>query len=66
MTEYRGTSGDIRGRTMFECVDQDQESLPDSEGNTEGPVFYFTTLKQLVTMVIFPAHLMTRTKNSTV
>ena len=40
MTEYKGHSGNIRGRTMFECVDQDQESLPDSHGNTDGVTFH--------------------------
>ena len=40
MTEYKGHSGSIRGRTMFECVDQDQESLPDSHGNTDGVTFH--------------------------
>ena len=42
MTEYKGHSGSIRGRTMFECVDQDQESLPDSHGDTNGVLFYHT------------------------
>ena len=42
MTESKGTSSDIRRRAMFECVDQDQESLRDSEGNTDGVVFYHT------------------------
>ena len=27
-------------RTMFECVDKDQESLPGSGANTDGAVFY--------------------------
>ena len=27
-------------RTMYECVDEDQESLPDSASNTNGALFY--------------------------
>jgi hypothetical protein len=48
-------------RSMFECVDEDQESLRDSVGNT-----CFTTLKQTVTTAIFPAHRITPIKNLTV
>ncbi len=36
MTEYRGHG---RGRTMFECVDRDQESLPGSSANIDGVLF---------------------------
>ncbi len=36
MTAYRGHSG----RTMFECVDKDQESLPESAANTDGTTFH--------------------------
>ena len=27
-------------RSMFECVDEDQESLPGSQGDTDGVLFY--------------------------
>ena len=40
MTEYKGVSNNIRGRTMFECVDAEQESLPGSAPNTDGVLFY--------------------------
>ena len=40
MTEYKGHSHDIRGRTMFECVDKDQESIPGSAANTDGVTFH--------------------------
>ena len=40
MTEYKGTHNNIRGRTMFECVDKDQESLPGGGTNTDGVLFY--------------------------
>ena len=40
MTEWKGTSNDVRGRTMFECVDKDQQSLPGSFGVTDGALFY--------------------------
>ncbi len=40
MTEYRGISSNIRGRTMFECVDKDQESIPGSSSNDDGVLFY--------------------------
>ena len=29
-----------RGRTSFECIDKDQDSLPGSQANTDGVVFY--------------------------
>ena len=48
-------------RTMFECVDEDQGSLPGSYGNTDGMTC--TMLKHLAPLV-FPAHLTTITKNS--
>ena len=41
MTEYKGDRNcDIRGHTMFECVDKDQNSLPGSHTNTNGAVFH--------------------------
>ena len=40
MTEWKGVYNNIRGRTMFECVDKDQESLPGSHANTNGVLFY--------------------------
>ena len=40
MTEYKGTSSNIRGRTMFECVDKDQESIPGSAANGNGAQFF--------------------------
>ena len=40
MTEYRGASTDVRGRTMFECVDRDQEGLPGLPGNEDGALFH--------------------------
>ncbi len=40
MTERKGVhNSDIRGRTMFECVDRDQESLPGSSADTNGVLF---------------------------
>ena len=40
MTEWKGSSNNIRGRTMFECVDKDQESLPGGgTTNTNGVLF---------------------------
>ncbi len=40
MTEYHGHNHNIRGRTMFECVDEDQESLQTAlVGNTDGVLF---------------------------
>ena len=44
MTEWIGTHGGgigIRGRTMFECVDRDQESLPGGgHADTNGALFH--------------------------
>ena len=43
MTENKGFDGQygIRGRTMFECVDRDQESRPGGgHANTDGALFY--------------------------
>ena len=42
MTEFRGVhNNNIRGRTMFECVDKDQESLPGGgTTNTDGVLFH--------------------------
>ena len=41
MTEYKGTRSDVHGRTMFECVDKDQESLPGGgTTNTNGVLFH--------------------------
>ena len=41
MTAWRGDSNTIVGRTMFECVDRDQESLPGGgHANTDGALFY--------------------------
>ena len=42
MTELVGDHGrNIRGRTMFECVDRDQESLPGGgHANTDGALFH--------------------------
>ena len=40
MTEWKGISSNIRGRTMFECVDKDQESIPGSAGSRDGVLFY--------------------------
>ncbi len=42
MTEFMGLSSNIRGRTMFECVDKDQDSIPGSAANTNGVLFYHT------------------------
>ncbi len=42
MTAYKGHSREVRGRTMFECVDKDQESIPGSSGNGNGALFYHT------------------------
>ena len=35
MTEHKNHK-----RSMFECVDKDQESLPGSHANTDGALFY--------------------------
>ena len=41
MTESKGVHNhDIRGRTMFECMDKDQESLPGSHADVNGAVFH--------------------------
>ena len=40
MTEWKGDHNIIRGRTMFECVDKDQESLPGSHADTNGALLY--------------------------
>ena len=40
MTETKGASNNIRGRTMFECVDKDQESIPGNAGNGDGVLFH--------------------------
>ena len=40
MTEWKGVPPNIRGRTMFECVDKDQESVPGGAGNEDGVLFY--------------------------
>ena len=41
MTAFRGRQNNfIVGRTMFECVDKDQESLPGSYANTDGVIFF--------------------------
>jgi hypothetical protein len=42
MAEYKGSSSSVRGPTMFECVDQDQESLRNSVGDHNGVLFYHT------------------------
>ena len=41
MTEYKGDrNNDIRGRSMYECVDKDQESLLGSQAITGGALFH--------------------------
>ena len=41
MTEYKGNQqNDIRGRSMYVCVDEDQESLPGSWARSHGALFY--------------------------
>ncbi len=61
MTEYRGAhSGDPRGRTMFECVDRDQEPFIGSHPNTNGVLFHH--VEALLAMA-FHVHLTIRTKN---
>ena len=41
MTEYKGSqNNDIRGRSMFQCVDEDQESLPGSHAIILGALFH--------------------------
>ena len=32
-------------RSTFECMDVDAESIPGSEANTEGALFYFTEMR---------------------
>ena len=41
MAEFKGRqNNDIRGHTMFECVDEDHESLPGSHADTIGASFH--------------------------
>ena len=40
MTEHHNENSGIHYRTMFECVDAEQESLPGSAANTNGALFY--------------------------
>ena len=41
MTGFKGRqNNDIRGRSMFQCVDEDQESLPGSQGSNLGSLFH--------------------------
>ena len=41
MTEFKGNRNtDIRGRSMYECVDEDQESLPGSQPNNLGALLH--------------------------
>lgn len=40
MTEFRGNRHDVRGRTMFECVDKDPEYVLGSAGNQDGVLFH--------------------------
>ena len=40
MTDVKGSPPHPRGRSMFECVDKDQESLPGSAANTPGATFH--------------------------
>ena len=35
MSDYHG-----QNRAMFECVDKEQESIPGTQVNTEGALFY--------------------------
>lgn len=42
MADYKGVSRNIRGRTMYECVDRAMESVPGSSANTNGALFYHT------------------------
>ena len=46
-------------RSMFECVDENMESLPGSNADTNGALFYHVE-------VVFPVNLITITRNSTV
>ena len=39
MSAYRGASGNVQYRTMFECVDKDPDSIPGSATNTDGAQF---------------------------
>ena len=41
MTEYHGSSNNIHGRTMFECVDKTPNSVPGSVADTNGPTFHY-------------------------
>ncbi|XP_064392850.1 short-chain collagen C4-like [Halichondria panicea] len=40
MTEARGGGSNVRGRTMFECVDKYPEAIPGSYGNQDGVLFH--------------------------
>ncbi len=40
MADYVGVPNNIRGRTMFVCVDEDQESFPGGSTTTIGALFY--------------------------
>ena len=39
MSAYRGVSGNIQYRTMFECVDKNPDSIPGSASGNEGAFF---------------------------
>ena len=63
MTEWKGDHNYNHGRTMFECVDKDQESLPGSHGETGGVQFYHVEADYNTGL---PVHLITLRRNSTV
>ena len=40
MSAYKGISGNIHYRTMFECVDKNPDSIPGSASNVDGALFF--------------------------
>ena len=45
MTEYKGSSNHIHGRTMFECVDASQQSLPGNQAGVNEATFHHVEAK---------------------
>ena len=40
MSAYKGRSGNIHYRTMFECVDSSPETIPGSSAEANGALFH--------------------------
>ena len=61
--EYHGylmTDSSIHHRTMFVCVDSDQEKIPDSEADTNGALFYHV---EGIAALVYPALRMTQSRS---